>query len=158
MTCQRQTVFAASGKPAFARARGHACDMARGNGACSISGSQACPRGHKKLLFKAAPPENRLSIQQHGLRPGTWASYGEPGVYMYRSQLFAENWIGSEPMDVWEIDGRCLELFLDPEDPDAAVYTDEAVPVERLRLLGTFLEGEPYEPGQDELDEWGISA
>lgn len=92
--------------------------------------------------YHASPPSNRESIRHDGLRPGTSASYGPPGVYLFKSDLFAENYV-SEPMDVWRVDVSGLDLYPDPEDPAAADYSLVPIAPERLEWTGTFVDGEP---------------
>ena len=100
------------------------------------------PTRRKRQRFHAAPPGSRQSIATHGLRPGTEASYGPPGVYMFKFMDLAADYRENEPRDVWEIDATGLELHPDPEDPKVAEYSLDPIPPERIRLVGTFLAGE----------------
>ena len=96
----------------------------------------------QRWLYHASPPERRARIALLGLRPGTKASYGPPAVYLFRSRLFAENYV-PRPMDVWKVDLAGTKVYEDPEDPIAAVFTLNPVAVSRLTFLGTYTDGEP---------------
>lgn len=96
--------------------------------------------------FHAAPVEARERIAAEGLRPGTWASYGEPGVYVFTDAYCAEGYQGEQPMDVWRVDCTGLDLCLDPEDPSIARYTTRPVASDRLTHTGIFfLDGRTHE-------------
>ena len=106
----------------------------------------------RKLAYHAASPRDRDSIREHGLRPGAWASQGEPGVYLYRPFVYAQGYLADEPVDVWEVDISGLSVYPDPEDPSIAVYSTEPIPANRLRHDGCFLDLE--EIGEPELADW----
>lgn len=97
----------------------------------------------QRYFFHASPPEHRDSIKKHGLRPGESASYGQPGVYLFRHQLIAENYISEEAMDVWRVDATGFVVEIDPEDRKEAAYVEKPIPASRLKYLGTFKDGEP---------------
>jgi len=96
----------------------------------------------RRYYFHAAPTARRSAIQRVGLRPGHKASYGPPGVYMFRNRSFAEDYRFNVPADVWRVDTAGMTLSPDPEDPNAAVYVEHSIPVDRLMFLGTYLNGE----------------
>src|SRR4051812_20539640 len=109
--------------------------------------------------WHAAPVSARQSILRHGLRPGTWASAGEPGVYLYSDPLYAQGFADEEhPMDVWRVNTRGLDLRPDPEDPSIAHYTTEVIPPERLAHEGIW-NAEGFTPRQwsdeDYAAQWG---
>ncbi len=65
-------------------------------------------------------------------------------MYLFRSRLFAENYVSDAPWDVWKVDtgAHGIDVRPDPEDPKEAVYTEQAVPADALKFVGTFLNGE----------------
>jgi len=94
------------------------------------------------VMYHAASPENRENIEKHGLKPGLEASYGPPAVYLFISDLFAENYITDVPLDVWKVDMKGLSTHPDPEDPSAARYYKGTIEPSRLTYTGTFLNGQ----------------
>jgi len=103
------------------------------------------PAKRQKVFFHASPTENRKDILQQGLLPGESASYGPPGVYLFRHELLAENYISDEDLDVWRVSVGKTPVHPDPEDPESAVYTTKSIPPSSLKLLGTFRNGEPVQ-------------
>ena len=98
-----------------------------------------------RVMYHASPVHNRAAIRATGLHPGFSASYGPPGVYMFRYDYFATSYHPhylSEPMDVWEVETSGIKVHPDPEDPEAAVYTERDIPRTRVKLLGTYLDDE----------------
>jgi len=104
------------------------------------------------IMHHASPPKYRESIKKQGLKPGSAASYGPPAVYLFMSELFAENYISDIPMDVWEVNTEGLTTYRDPEDPSAARYYEGVIEPWRLTYSGLFLEGEPL-PHEDYYPE-----
>jgi hypothetical protein len=99
----------------------------------------------RAYAYHAARPADRDSIRAHGLRPGSWASRGEPGVYMYTPFVYAQGYQTDEPIDVWEVDITGLTVHPDPEDPSIAIYSLDPIPADRLRFDGCYLELEELE-------------
>lgn len=96
----------------------------------------------QRYYYHAAPPMHRDTIARLGLHPGRAASYGPPAVYLFRNRLFAENYVAGRAFDVWRVDVTGLALWPDPEDPTAAVYSEDPIPASRLKYLGTYRDGE----------------
>lgn len=107
----------------------------------------------QRICYHATTPDTRESIREHGLRPGTWASFGPPAVYLYEVEDYATGYVMDEPMDVWRVDANGLRLEPDPEDPEVSFYSLTPIPPERLSFHGTFLGGELFAgelPGRDD--------
>lgn len=100
--------------------------------------------GNPRYCYHTASPLKREEILEKGLLPGEEASYGEPGVYLWRRRWVAEtfHWLDSrELLDVWRVDVSGVPLDRDPEDPSEAVYTTKPIPPKKLRFVGTFSDG-----------------
>ena len=117
----------------------------------------------QRFLFHAAPPRAREQIRNHGLRPATPTSsrlvaHGPAAVYLFRWRQFAENYRLDEAYDVWRVDTDGLDLYADPEDPEAAVYCPARIDPRRLRLLGTYCGGERTGCSYRDLSRYGYSS
>jgi len=97
--------------------------------------------GASTKFYHAAPPEARKDILANGLEPGLDASQGPPAVYLFKSDIFAENYI-DRPSDVWEVETNGLRTYPDPEDPKAAVYYLGKISPERLKHTGIWFHGD----------------
>ena len=108
----------------------------------------------ERVLYHASSPVNRESITTTGLEPGQEASYGPAAVYLFTEDFLAQNYITSEPMDVWEVDVSGMETKEDPEDPEAARYYEGTIPKERLSHMGIFIEGEQMPEEDYDPEDW----
>lgn len=96
----------------------------------------------KKPMFHASAFENRASIMAQGLIPGSGADLAPPGVYLFRNESGAEQYITDYPMDIWAVNVRGLDLNPDLEDPDEAVFLKDPISPDRMKFIGTWLHGE----------------
>jgi hypothetical protein len=62
---------------------------------------------------------------------------------LYRSRTYAENYRIDEPYDVWRVcTAGMFGVYADPEDPEVASYFVGTIEPWRLKLIGTYMNGE----------------
>lgn len=104
----------------------------------------------KMVLYHAAPKEAREDILANGLDWRRSPRASEPpdprnlapvAVYFSLTKDDALDMMSdglSETHDLYEVDVKGLSLAPDPYQPDAAVYTRDRVPADRLRIVASW--------------------